>query len=158
VYLQPDAYIRFESVNQPVGYLGKVDTDVLKSFGIKQEVFLFDLDIDILTALDPEPKAYTSLPRYPSVKWDIALVLPERVPAGDLLNSISSAGETLVELAEIFDIYRGKGIGTDHKSVAISITYRSADQTLDDSTVNKVHQRLIKMLEERFDGKMREAG
>jgi phenylalanyl-tRNA synthetase beta chain len=158
VYLQPDAYIRFESVNQSVGYLGKVDTDVLKSFGIKQEVFFFDLDIDILTALDPEPKAYTSLPRYPSVKWDIALVLPERVPAGDLLNSISSAGETLVELAEIFDIYRGKGIDTDHKSVAISITYRSADQTLDDSTVNKVHQRLIKMLEERFDGKMREAG
>ena len=158
VYLQPDSYIRFESVNQSVGYLGKVDTDVLKSFGIKQEVFFFDLDIDVLTALDPVPKAYTSLPRYPSVKWDIALVVPEKVPAGDLLNSINNAGETLVELAEIFDIYRGKGIDTDHKSVAISITYRSADQTLDDRTVNKVHQRLIKMLEERFDGKMREAG
>ena len=158
VYLQPDSYIRFESVNQSVGYLGKVDTDVLKSFGIKQEVFFFDLDIDVLTALDPEPKAYSSLPKYPSVKWDIALVVPERVPAGDLLNSISSAGETLVELAEIFDIYRGKGIESGHKSVAISITYRSAEQTLDDSTVNKVHQRLIKILEERFDGKMRQAG
>jgi phenylalanyl-tRNA synthetase beta chain len=157
-YLQPETYIRFESANYIVGYMGKVDTEVLKSFGIKQDVFLFDLDIDVITGLEPEPKTYTSLPRYPSVKWDIALIVPEKVPSGGLLDSIMSAGEALVESAEIFDVYRGKGIDKDHKSVALSITYRSAEQTLDDPTVNKVHQRLIKMLEERYDGKMREAG
>jgi phenylalanyl-tRNA synthetase beta chain len=54
-------------------------------------------------------------------------------------------------------VYRGKGIDPGKKSVAISVTYRSAEQTLDDATVNKVHQRLIKMLEKQFDGKMREA-
>jgi phenylalanyl-tRNA synthetase beta chain len=158
VYLQPDSYIRFESANQSVGHMGKVDTEVLRSFGIKQDLFLFDLDIDVITGLEPEPKAYTSLPRYPSVKWDIALVVPEKVPSGGLLDTIKNSGETLVESAEIFDIYQGKGIDKGHKSVALSITYRSAEQTLDDPTVNKVHQRLIKMLEERYDGKMREAG
>jgi phenylalanyl-tRNA synthetase beta chain len=156
-YLLPETYISFESSGRIVGYMGKVDSGVLKSFGIKQDVFLFDLDVDVLTDLEPQPKNYVSLPKYPAVKWDIALIVPEKVPSGSLLEAINNAGESLVETAEIFDIYRGKGIDQGHKSVALSITYRSAEQTLDDPTVNKVHQRLIKMLEERFGGKMREA-
>ena len=158
VYLQADSYLRFEAGGRSVGYLGKVDTDVLRSFGIKQDVFFFDLDMDVITGLEPAPKVYTSLPKYPSVKWDIALVVPEKVPSGDLVDSIIRAGETLVESTEIFDVYRGKGIEANHKSIALSITYRSAEQTLDDPTVNKVHQRLIKMLETSFEGRMREAG
>ncbi|MBE9520023.1 MAG: phenylalanine--tRNA ligase subunit beta, partial [Proteobacteria bacterium] len=158
VYLQADFYLRFEAGGKFVGHLGKVDNDVLKSFGIKQDVFFFDLDVDVITALEPEPKVFAPLPKYPSVKWDIALVVPEKVPSGDLLDSIKSSGETLVESTEIFDVYRGKGIEKGYKSVALSITYRSAEQTLDDPTVNKVHQRLIKMLETGFEGRMRDAG
>ena len=157
-YLQPETYQRFDAGGQFVGYFGKVDGDVLKSFGIKQDVFFFDLDIDVITALEPAPKEFAALPKYPSVKWDIAMVVPESIAAGDLLDSIKNAGETLVESTEIFDIYKGKGIEQGHKSVALSITYRSFEQTLDDPTVNKVHQRLIKMLETRFEGRMREAG
>ncbi len=157
VYLQADFYLRFEAGGKFVGHLGKVDNDVLKSFGIKQDVFFFDLDVDIITGLEPEPKVFAALPKYPSVKWDIALVVPEKVPSGDLLDSIKSSGENLVESTEIFDVYRGKGIEKGHKSVALSITYRSAEQTLDDPTVNKVHQRLIKMLEAGFEGRMRDA-
>ena len=90
--------------------------------------------------------------------WDIAIIVPEAVAAGDLVAAIDTAGEPLVESAEIFDIFRGDAIGADHKSVAISLTYRSPEQTLDDSVVNTVHQRLIKMLEERFQGRLRDAG
>jgi phenylalanyl-tRNA synthetase beta chain len=71
---------------------------------------------------------------------------------------IDEADERLVESAEIFDVYRGDAVDRDHKSVAISLTYRSAEKTLDDKTVNRVHQRLIKMLETRFHGKLRDAG
>ena len=90
--------------------------------------------------------------------WDIALIVPETVASGELLKAIENAGESLVESAEIFDVYRGDAIDRGHKSVAISLTYRSVEQTLDDTIVNKVHQRLITILEERFQGKLREAG
>jgi phenylalanyl-tRNA synthetase beta chain len=63
-----------------------------------------------------------------------------------------------MESAEIFDIYCGEAVDAGHKSVAITLTYRSIEQTLDDKTVNKVHQRIIKMLENRFQGKLRDAG
>ena len=157
IYIQPDSYMVFRAGNKHLGYLGKIETDVLKSFGIKQSVFFFDLDLDLITELKPEPKSFKQLPKFPSVNWDIALIVSDSVASGDLLTAIEDAGEALVESAEIFDVYRGDAIDAGHKSVAISLTYRSAEQTLDDKTVDKVHQRLIKMLEERFQGKLREA-
>jgi len=157
-YIRPDSYIIYRAGDKALGYLGEIDTDVLKSFGIKQGVLYFDLDLDLLAELEPEPKLFKALPKFPSVTRDIALIVAETVASGDLLAAIDDAGEALVESAEIFDVYRGDAIAAGHKSVAISLTYRSAEQTLDDKTVNKVHQRLVQMLEERFQGKLREAG
>jgi phenylalanyl-tRNA synthetase beta chain len=157
-YIQPDSYIVFQVGETMLGTLGKIDTKVLKAFGIKQDVFFFDLDLDMIIGLEPELKSFRQLPKFPSVDRDIALVVSEAVEAGKLLSAIESARETLVESVEIFDVYRGDSVGSGNKSVAISLTYRSKEQTLDDNTVNKVHQRLIKMLEKDFQGKLREAG
>ncbi len=157
-YIQPDSYIVYRAGNKLLGHLGQINADVLKSFGVKQTVFFFDLDLDLLADIKPEPKAFKPLPKFPSVNWDIAMIVPENIPSGELLSAIDSAGESLVESTEIFDVYRGDAIEEGYKSVAISLTYRSVEQTLDDKTVNTVHQRLIKMLEERFQGKLRDAG
>jgi phenylalanyl-tRNA synthetase beta chain len=157
-YTEPYSCIVCRAGDRLFGHIGKIDTDVLKNFGIKQSVFFFDLDLDLITEHGPEPKSFTQLPKFPSVNWDIALIVPEAVASGELLTAIDNAGEALVEAAEIFDVYQGDAIAAGHKSVAISLTYRSLEQTLDDKTVNKVHQRLIMMLEKRFQGKLREAG
>jgi len=156
-YIQPDSYMVFQARDKVVGALGKIDTGVLKSFGIKQDVFFFDLDLDMITEIQPEPKLFRQLPKFPSVNRDIALVVPEAVAAGALLTAIDNGAEELVESVEIFDVYRGDSVGAGNKSVAITLTYRSALQTLDDNTVNKVHQRLIQMLEKEFQAKLREA-
>jgi phenylalanyl-tRNA synthetase beta chain len=157
-FIESDSCIVYQAGDRILGYLGKIDTGILKNFGIKQSVFFFDLDLDLIAELVPEPKSFVPLPKFPSVNWDIALIVPETVASGELLKAIENAGESLVESAEIFDVYRGDAIDRGHKSVAISLTYRSVEQTLDDTIVNKVHQRLITILEERFQGKLREAG
>jgi phenylalanyl-tRNA synthetase beta chain len=156
-YIQPDSYIVFQVEDKMLGVLGKIDTEVLKGFGIKQDVFFFDLDLDMIIELDLEPISFRQLPKFPSVDRDIALVVPEAVAAGELLSAIDNASESLVESVEIFDVYRGDSVGAGKKSVAITLIYRSAEQTLDDNTVNKLHQRLIKMLEKDFQGKLRDA-
>ena len=157
-YIQPDSYIVFQVGDKVLGTIGRIDTGVLKTFGIKQDVFFFDLDLDMITELEPEPISFKQLPKFPSVDRDIALVVPEAVGAGDLLLAVNNARESLVESVEIFDVYRGDSVGAGKKSVAITLTYRSAGQTLDDNKVNKVHQRLIGMLENDFQGKLRDAG
>jgi phenylalanyl-tRNA synthetase beta chain len=158
VYILPGSFMVFKLGSQTVGHMGKIDRKILKNFGIRQEVIFFDLDVDAIEGQEPMPKSFSQLPKYPSVNWDIALIVPETVAAGDLLQAIDNAGESIVESAEIFDIYRGDGVAYGHKSVAISLTYRSQEQTLDDKIVDRVHQRLIKILEKGFHGKLRDAG
>lgn len=140
-----------------VGYLGKFRDDVVKSFGIKQSVYFFDIDFDILATLTAEPKAFSSLPVYPSVKRDIALVVADDVSAGELLRSVRESGEKLIENSEIFDIFKGGKITEGYKSVALTITYRSPNKTLTEKNVEKAHAKIVTMLAESFGGQFREA-
>lgn len=139
-----------------LGHFGRVKAGVLKNFDIKQPLFFFDLDMDGLARQPMVAKKHAPLPRFPTVNRDIALLVPVETAAGDMLAAIRGAGEKLLEAAEIFDVYRGNSIEAGFKSVAISVTYRSAEKTLKDEVVNKVHQKLISMLESRFQGRMRE--
>nr|MBF0220943.1 phenylalanine--tRNA ligase subunit beta [Desulfobulbaceae bacterium] len=139
-----------------IGYMGKVEKSCLKSFGIKQDVFFLDIDITALVKLSTTPTVFVPISKYPSVNWDLALVVPDSVGAGTLTDAILTAALPLVKGAEIFDVYSGKPIEEGFKSVALSITYHSDEQTLDDEKVGVVHQKIIDLVAAKFDGKLRE--
>jgi len=141
---------------QQIGMMGKVTDQVLKDFGIKQDVFFLDLDLSSLVVMKSTPKVFHQLPRYPSVKRDVALVVGEDVPAGELLQTVNEMQVATVESVELFDIYKGKPIEEGLKSVALSVTYRSAEKTLDDETVDSTHEKIVNSLMSRFGGKFRE--
>jgi len=140
-----------------LGILGQVEPGILRAFGIKQEVLFFELDLDGLLRCPAMFRRFAALPKFPAVKWDMAVVVPEAVEAGRMVETIYRSNEPLVERAEIFDIYRGKPVEEGYKSVAIAITYRSNQQTLDDQSVEKVHGRLLETIMSRFQGRLREA-
>jgi phenylalanyl-tRNA synthetase beta chain len=156
-YAAPGSLVRLLAEDQEVGRFGLLAPAVGKGFGIKQEVVFLDLDLDSLVALAPAPYLFQPLPKYPAVKWDAAFLVAESVGGGEILTAIRELSEPLLESCEIFDIYLGKPIESGKKSVAITITYRAADKTLDDETVGRVHQRIINMIIDRFQAKLREA-
>jgi phenylalanyl-tRNA synthetase beta chain len=156
-YVEPGTCMRLKAGSMDLGVIGQVHGGVLKNFGIKQPVYFFDIDLDALQQVEPAPKSYISLPKFPSVNWDIAMLVPEKTPVGDVLGAVADCGEEIVERVELFDIYRGKAIEAGFKSVALSVTYRSQSGTLDDSTVEKVHRKIINLLETEFSGRLREA-
>ncbi|MDA8165193.1 MAG: phenylalanine--tRNA ligase subunit beta [Desulfobacteraceae bacterium] len=155
-YAAPGSSMRLTGNGRELGSFGRLAPEMGRGFGIKQEVYFLDLDLDGLGALAPAPKGFRSLPKFPAVKWDAAFLVPENVGGGDLIAAIREANEPLVEEAELFDVYRGKSIEAGWKSVAIAVTYRAADRTLDDRAVGKVHQRLSDMIIDRFQAKLRE--
>ncbi|MDJ0622207.1 MAG: phenylalanine--tRNA ligase subunit beta [Desulfocapsaceae bacterium] len=157
VFVDTGQFLALEADKKVIGYLGKVDANVVKNFGIKQEVYFFDIDFDLLCTLTAAPKAFTSLPVYPSVKRDIALVVPDNVSAGELLASVRESREKLIEYSEIFDIFKGGKIPEGYKSVALSITYRSPTKTLTEKNVEKAHSKIVSMLTDKFGGQFREA-
>lgn len=140
-----------------LGTIGKIEKDVLKNFGIKNEVFYFDLNFDALCEVASQDTAFCSLPVYPAVKRDIALVVASNVSAGELLATVRSSKDKLIESAEIFDVFEGGKVEKGFKSVAISITYRSQTKTLTEKNVEKSNSKIVSLLTDRFGGSFRDA-
>ncbi|MEN8139747.1 MAG: phenylalanine--tRNA ligase subunit beta [Thermodesulfobacteriota bacterium] len=158
VYVDPGQALELvvEQGEEVVGCLAKVSASCLRGFAIKQDVYFLDLNFDRLVSLAKGAKQFKSLPKFPAVQRDIAILVPEATPAGELVNTLAVAKEKLLEQVSLFDVYQGKNIDEGFKSVAISVTYRSTEKTLDDKVVNKVHQKMIDLLLSRYEGRLRE--
>ena len=156
-YAEPGSVLSLIHGDEILGECGKIAPKVLKAFGIKQELLYLDLSVSRLLALPVARPVFTPLPRFPAVKWDLALLVPEETAADALLAAIREAGGKLLEQVEIFDVYRGKNIEPGRKSVAFAIHYRDAERTLNEETVGEVHRKIIDLLVNRFHGQLREA-
>lgn len=140
-----------------IGALGRFRDENLRNFSIKNEVYYFDLDFDALCGLQTKNIKFSSLPVFPSVKRDIALLVEEQISAGELLSAVRSSRDKLIEASEIFDVFQGEKIPEGFKSVALTITYRSSTKTLTEKNVEKSHSKIVSMLTEKFGGSFRNA-
>ncbi len=155
-YAATDCTLLIMDGNTQLGVIGKLASLSAKNFFIKQDVYFFELDLERLLDLPRVKKAFTSLSRFPSVKRDIALLVPESVSAGALLQDILAHKIEHVVHADIFDVYSGKPIEDGMKSVALTVTYQSDEKTLDDKTVDGFHNKIVDSLMSGFGGRYRE--
>ena len=156
VFSDPSQCLVLDSDAGTLGQLARLQPETAKEFGIKQDVFFIDIDFEMLSSLQAAAKDFHSLPVFPAVKRDIALLVPAAVKAGDMLETLRSSKEKFIEQCEIFDVYQGKPLDAGIKSVAISVTYRSPTKTLTEKNVNKSHTKLINLLTSKFNGSLRE--
>jgi phenylalanyl-tRNA synthetase beta chain len=115
----------------------------------------FELDVDALVERVPELVVYQDVITYPPVRQDLAFVVPEEVTAGELVAAArAAAGPELGEM-RAFDVYRGGQIGQQKKSIAFSVTFRSADRTLTDEDAAELRNRMISALSDAFGAELR---
>ena len=138
-----------------LGTLGEIHMDVCENYDIKERVYIAQLDFDKIVELANFDKKYKTLPKYPSMIRDLAVIVDEDVLYGDIKKMALKHGEDLVENVEIFDIYRGDQIPEGKKSIAFSIVYRSYERTLTDNEVNKIQDSIIEDLENNLGAKLR---
>ena len=125
-----------------------------KQLGFDTPVFLFELDQNlVLNKLIPVFKA---LSKYPSVRRDLALIVKEDVTASEVINCIKSSAETALQEVIIFDIYRGKGVEEGSKSIALSLIMQDDTQTLTDSEIEAIVGRLLTLLNNEKNAKLRD--
>ncbi len=133
-----------------VGTIGEVRTAVAKRFDIKQKVYLAEISFEALLKYANPSKRFKPLPRYPSLKRDISIVVDDTVNASEIDSVIREGGEGLIKSIDVFDLYRGQQIEEGKKGVAYSIEYRSEEKTLKDDDINGIHkdiqERLVKKL------------
>jgi phenylalanyl-tRNA synthetase beta chain len=115
----------------------------------------FELDFEKLLQYSPRQIRASSLPRYPAVERDFALVVDQALPSQQVINCINELGQNLIKRIEVFDEYRGDSIPDGKKSLAYKISYRADDRTLTDSEVNAVHQQVLDHVGKLLDGQRR---
>lgn len=102
-----------------------------------------------------EPKRYVPLPTQPAAEFDLALLVPDTVPAGDVEKVLRSAGGELLERCVLFDEFRGKGIPDATRSLAWRLTFRHPERTLRDKELEGRRSQLLKALESELGVKPR---
>ncbi len=113
-----------------LGFVGQIHPTVAQNYGVDGEFYCAELSFDELMLAKGPDAEYVSLPKFPSVERDIAVVCDEAVTVGRLESAIRKGAKGLLKEVELFDIYRGASIPAGKKSVAFSLTLRADDRSL----------------------------
>ncbi|HZQ16060.1 MAG TPA: phenylalanine--tRNA ligase subunit beta [Gaiellaceae bacterium] len=115
----------------------------------------FELDLAELHALVPERLHYRDVLTFPPVRQDLAFVVDDAVPAGELIAAArAAAGEQLREARFLSD-YRGDPIPAGKKSIAFSVAFQSSERTLTDEDAVRLRAAIVDAIAERFGGELR---
>jgi phenylalanyl-tRNA synthetase beta chain len=117
-----------------LGWIGELHPLVAREWDLDNAV-AFELDLDLLTELAPGPAQFVPVSAFPPVIQDIAVVVPDEVPAGDVEVAIAEGGSDLLARISLFDVYRGEQVGAGNKSLAIRLEFQAPDRTLTDDEV-----------------------
>ncbi|MDY6830321.1 MAG: phenylalanine--tRNA ligase subunit beta [Thermodesulfobacteriota bacterium] len=134
-----------------VGLAGEVRPDVLESFGVRQPVFVFEINLSVLFPMITDDRCARPISRFPSVSRDITLIVANTVEAADLLKSLAMQGQSLIEQVYLMDVYEGDPIPSGKKSLSIRVVYRSFEKTLKDAFVNRIHTETTEALVKAFN-------
>jgi phenylalanyl-tRNA synthetase beta chain len=130
--------------DKKIGFMGEVHPDVLEKIGLKNNVYVFEIKLDILVDAYLDNKIiYQEISKFPAVMRDAAFVIPDTMEAGQMLNIVFGQKEDLLENVSIFDVYTGKEIAEGTKNLGLRFSYRAPDRTLTDLETNTVHDRIV---------------
>lgn len=142
-----------EDGEKPVGILGRLHPQLQHELSINRPVYLCEIELDAL--LGARLPSFTDMSRYPEVRRDLAFVVGGDIPSGDLAAVIKDhAGAFLTDL-KIFDVYQGKGVETNRKSIAFGLTFQNPSRTLTESEVTEAIDRVVSQLKRQFAANLR---
>ncbi|QGM21478.1 phenylalanine--tRNA ligase subunit beta [Spiribacter sp. 2438] len=152
--LHPGQSARIERGGEPMGWLGALHPQVLMNLDLDGPVYVFELR---QSAFDHRAvPTFQPISRFPAIRRDLAIVVPEAVTAQAALDCIrEAAGETLQNVS-LFDVYRGPGVSDGFKSLAMGLILQGYSRTLTDHEVDAIVARAVERLAETLGAELRE--
>ena len=138
-----------------IGEIGQLNPLLNRFFQVKTPVFLAELNLnEILKRRNPS-KSFKPLPQVPSVRRDIAMLVPEATTHDAVLTVVKQSKPANLENVELFDVFRGQHVPAGQKSMAYAFTYRHAERTLTDAEVNAAHEKLVEQFKQKLRATIR---
>jgi len=140
----------------PLGELGQLSPALAKKYDLRDAVFLAELNLDQLLARRNPAKSFKPLPQFPSIRRDVAMLVPEATTHESVLQTVKQTRPANLENVELFDIFRGKNVPEGQKSLAYAFIYRSPEKTLTDAEVNAAHLKIVEAFKQSLGATVRE--
>jgi len=140
----------------PLGELGQLLPTLAKKYDLRDAVFLAEFNLDLLLDRRNQAKSFKSLPQFPSIRRDVAMLVPEATTHKSVLQTVKQTKPANLENVELFDVFRGKNVPEGQKSLAYAFTYRSPEKTLTDAEVNAAHAKILEALKLQLKTTVRE--
>lgn len=138
-----------------IGTMGEIHPLVQEEYSLGIRTYIADLDFNLILQLSRETKLFKSIPRYPAIERDIAVLVKDEITSLQIEQLVKSSAGELLESVVMFDMYKGRQIPEGYKSVAYALVFRSEERTLEDDAVNKIFSKILKALESELDAQLR---
>lgn len=136
--------------NDIVGIIGRVHPTLEKD-----NVFVFEIDLDKLLDKKVGKMKYKEFSKFPSIKKDLAVVVDKEITSEQIGTWIKKAAGSSLSNIDVFDVYTGKGIEENKKSIAYSLTFEKMDRTLTDEEINESLEKVVEVLEKKLGATLR---
>ncbi len=138
-----------------LGFVGQVHTSVLKRLDIDFNVFIFEIDLDLLFKSAQRSVIYSEIPRFPSSERDMAIVVDQKVTAGQILETIKMLKLEHLQSVTVFDRFEGGAIEDGYYSLGLNLSFNKITATLKDEEIDEDFAKVLKSLESEFGAKIR---
>jgi phenylalanyl-tRNA synthetase beta chain len=130
-----------------LGFVGEVHPMVAAEWDLERTA-VFAIDMGKLAAVAPEVVAFRTFASVPSLRQDLAVVLPEEMAATEVLARVEKAGGEMLDDVSVFDVYTGPQVGEGRRSLALALSFRAQDRTLTDEDVAPARAKIVAALGE----------
>ncbi len=141
---------------ETIGVAGEIDPKIITNFGIEGRVGAFNLNFEKLFKVIQNAKpVYAPIGKFPSARIDLAIIVAKKILWKQIEDVVVGAGNGLIKEVELFDIYEGKNIPPDKRSLAFHVVFQSSERTLKDDEVKKITDKIIERLQNNFGAILR---
>ena len=156
-YLHPGQSADIFYKNIKIGELGLLHPDVMENFEVEEKIYTFSIYLTKIFDLSKERNIlYTELNRLPGSQRDMSFLIKDEIGYGEVYEELTKLKKSAnIEKITLVDLYKGKNIADGFKSFCVSITYRVFGKTLTDEAVNKLHDKVVKQLQNKFNIEIR---
>ncbi len=151
--LHPGQTARVYLRGKAIGWLGKLHPKWQQQYALTKNTIMFELALDDL--LQTQVAAYQEVSKFLPVRRDIAVVVDADLPVQAIVNAVYAAKINLLQELQLFDVYQGKGVAENKKSLAFLVLMQDTHKTLLDTEVDAVIAELLKLLEKNFGASLR---
>ncbi len=153
--MHPGKTALFKKGKEVIAAVGELHPKVAENFGITKKAYIFEMDLLTLMKYATEKTHTDSLPKYPSICRDLAMLVDENISAAEIERVIAKNGGKFFTDVTLFDVFQGKQIAAGKKSMAFNIQFQSNDKTLTDDEANEGFNKILEAVKKEFDAELR---